>query len=121
MAGELEGAPAGPADWTVARNAAAAVLFMQAGMYMMDATSTLMSSPWTIENVAGDADKRESAARLVRQAAIVGGVYDLAAAWIAGSWWPVIGWGINAAYLQYEYSRAIKRGQASGSDGFGFQ
>lgn len=114
-------APANPADWTLVRNAAAAILFLQAGQYMMDTCSTLMSSPWTVENVAADDDKRESAQRLVRQAVVVGGAYDAAAAWVGGSWWPVLGWAVNAGYLWFEYTRAIKRGQGSGSSGFGFK
>lgn len=103
------------------RDAAAAVLFLQGGMYMMDATSTLMSSPWTVENVAADDDKRESAQRLVTHAIVVGGAYCLMSSWVGKSWWPTIGWAINAGYLGYEYRRAISRGVASGSSGFGFK
>lgn len=123
MADDIDGAHGGvnPADWTLVRNAAAAVLFLQGGMYMMDTTSTLLSSPWTIENVAADDDKKDSAKRLVRQATIVGAIFDGIAAAVAGSWWPVVGWGITAGYLQYEYRRAITAGEESGSSGFGFK
>lgn len=100
------------------RNSAAAILFMQAGMYTMDAMSTLNSSPWTSENFGADPEKAASAREYVAHALGVGLVYCGVAALIADSWWPVAGAAANAAYLLWIYERALNRAQKSGSSGW---
>lgn len=95
------------------RNAIAAVLLLQSGQYVMDTWSTLNSSPWTGENVGADPEKLESLKRYCGHAAVVSTLYCVAAAWIAGSWWPVIGAAVNNGYLAYVYSTAVQRAQAA--------
>ena len=102
------------ADLDMLRGPVGAVLFMQSGMYVMDTTSTLLSSPWTIENVGADQNKADSAKELCIHALAVSGVYDGISAIIAKSWWPILGWGANAAYLWWLYDRAIQKAQAAG-------
>ena len=95
--------------------AASAILFLQAGMYTMDAMSTLNSSPWTSENFGADKDKAASAQEYVWHALGVGTAYCIASAAIAGSWMPILGAGVNAGYLYWIYKRALQRGADSGS------
>jgi hypothetical protein len=95
--------------------AASAILFLQAGMYTMDAMSTLNSSPWTSENFGADATKAASAQEYVWHALGVGTAYCAVSAVIAGSWFPIYGAAVNAGYLWWIYQRALKRGADSGS------
>lgn len=100
------------------RRAVAGVLFLNAGMYTMDAMSTLNSSPWTSENFGADPEKAASAREYVMHALGVGTAYCTVAAVIAGSWWPIAGAVVNSAYLGWIYKRALDRAQESGSTGW---
>ena len=91
--------------------AISAVLFLQAGMYTMDAMSTLNSSPWTSENFGADPQKAQSAREYVLHALGVGTAYCAASSAIARSWWPLLGAGVNALYLFWIYERALARGR----------
>lgn len=98
--------------------AVSAVLFMQAGMYAMDAMSTLNSSPWTSENFGADAEKAKTSKEYVCHAIAVSGVFCTLSAVIAESWWPIFGAAATDVYLWWIYDRALKRGAASGSAGW---
>lgn len=100
------------------KNATAAVLFLQAGMTTLDAYSTFQSSPWTAENFGADERKAASCREYLAHAAIYSTAYCTLAAYLAGSWWPIIGSIINNAYLLWLYNRAIGRAVEAGSDGW---
>jgi hypothetical protein len=89
----------------------AGVLVLQAGQYTMDVMSTLQSSPWTAENVGADAEKVASLRHYLNNALVVSTAYCAGAAYLAESWWPIIGSVVNNAYLLYIYNSAIKRAQ----------
>ena len=103
--------------WELAetRGPVAAVLFLQSGMYAMDAMSTLNSSPWTSENFGADPDKAKSAREYVWHAIGVSGAFCIVSAMIAKSWWPILGALATDAYLWWIYNRALSRGASSGS------
>lgn len=101
------------------KNAVAALLFLQSGMYVLDAYSTLNSSPWTAESFGGDPDKVRSLKEYVGHAMVYSTVYNVAAAVIAESPWPVIGAVVNNTYLVWLYWRASRRGAKTGSEGWG--
>jgi hypothetical protein len=107
-----------PADMeTMTKRGLAGVLLLQAGQYTMDVMSALQSSPWTAENVGADAEKAESLKFYLRNALVVSTVYCAGAAYLAESWWPVIGSVINNAYLLYIYNQAIAKAKVSAANG----
>lgn len=101
-----------------AGNALAALLFMTSAMTTLDAYSTLLSSPWTAENFGADPDKTRSCKEYLKHAVIYSMAYAAAAAYIAHSWWPIIGAAIANAYLIWLYLRALDRGKVTGSQGW---
>lgn len=98
--------------------AISAVLFMQAGMYALDAMSALNSSPWTSENFGADPVKAASCKEYVTHSVVVSTAYCVASAIIAESPMPIIGAAVNNTYLYWLYHRALKRGAVSGSGGW---
>lgn len=104
-----------PSDWSLVRNATAALLFMQAGMYSLDAFSAVNSSPWTAETVGGDEKKAASMREYMYHAAMITSVFSIGGAMIAESWWPIIGGFTALAYMLFLYQRALKRGFDEGS------
>ena len=97
------------------RNTAAAILFMQAGMYSLDAFSAVNSSPWTAETVGGDEKKAGSMREYTYHAVGITVVFAVGAAVIAESWWPIIGGFLAVTYMFWLYMRALKRGFDEGS------
>jgi hypothetical protein len=95
--------------------AMAALLFLQSSTNAMDVYSALNSSPWTAESFGADPDKRASCLEYVHHSLAVTAGYSGAAAVLAGSWWPVIGWAIASAYMYWLYTRALRRAMDSGS------
>jgi hypothetical protein len=95
----------------------AGVLLLQAGQYSMDVTSTLQSSPWTAENVGADAEKADSLQFYMKQAVVVSTAYCCGAAYLAESWWPVVGAVVNNMYLWYIYKQAIQKAKDSAARG----
>lgn len=98
-----------------ARKEIAAVLFMTSSMMTLDAYSTFESSPWTAENFGADDEKAKSCKEYLAHAVGYSTVYGVASAWLAKSYWPVVGAGITNVYLIWLYLRALERGKASGS------
>ena len=96
-----------------------AVLFLTAAMTTLDAYSTLNSSPWTSENFGADEYKAASSRGYVKHAIVFSTAYSLASAMIAGNLWPLAGSAIANAYLWWLYERALARGAAAGSKGWG--
>lgn len=96
-----------------------ALLFMTSAMTTLDAYSTLNSSPWTAENFGADPSKAKSCREYVRHAIVFSSVYAFASAFIARSWWPLIGSAASNAYLYWLYERSLARGSLSGSTGWG--
>jgi hypothetical protein len=95
-----------------------AILFMDGGLYTMDAFGALNSSPWTAESFGGDPVKARLCRAYVGQAMTVSSVYAGIGAIIAGNWWPLVGSAINNLYLWYMYNGALKRAVATGSKGW---
>src|SRR5215469_3939497 len=93
----------------------AALLFMSSAMMTLDAYSTFESSPWTAENFGADPAKAASCREYLWHAVGYSMVYAAASAYIAKSWWPIIGAAISNAYLVWLYLRALDRGVSSGS------
>lgn len=96
----------------------AALLFMTSAMMTLDAYSTFESSPWTAENFGADPDKVKSCKEYLAHAVVYSMVYAIASAWLAQSWWPVIGSAITNGYLIWLYLRALDRGKVTGSKGW---
>ena len=101
------------------RRALAALLFIQSATMTLDAYSTFESSPWTAESFGGDNGKMKSAREYLKHAVGYSMSYALASSAIAGSPMPVLGAAVSNAYLVWLYERAFRRGQASGSVGWG--
>jgi hypothetical protein len=93
----------------------AALLFMTSAMMTLDAYSTFESSPWTAENFGADPEKAKSCREYLWHAVGFSMLYAAASAYIAHSWWPIIGAAISNAYLVWLYLRALERGGISGS------
>lgn len=99
-------------------NALAALLFMTSAMTTLDAYSTLLSSPWTAENFGADPDKTRSCREYLTHAVVYSMAYAVFSAYIAHSWWPILGAAIANAYLIWLYLRALDRGKVTGSQGW---
>jgi hypothetical protein len=99
-------------------NALAALLFMTSAMTTLDAYSTLESSPWTAENFGADPQKAKSCKEYLCHAVVYSMAYAAASAYIAHSWWPIMGAVVSNAYLIWLYLRALDRGKVTGSQGW---
>jgi hypothetical protein len=99
-------------------NALAALLFMTSAMTTLDAYSTLLSSPWTAENFGADPDKTKSCREYLTHAVVYSMAYAAASAFIAQSWWPIVGSVVANVYLIWLYLRALDRGKVTGSHGW---
>ena len=109
---------AGDVGFSNGRRAVSALLFMQAGMYSLDAMSTLNSSPWTSENFGADPVRAKTAREYVWHAIGVGSGYCVLSAIVAGPdyfIWPILGAFANGVYLYWIYDRALKRAQQTGN------
>lgn len=98
----------------------ASLLALTAAMTTFDAFSTLMSSPWTAENVGADAEKARSAREYYRHAVGFSMLNAVAAGMVAGpgiGWFPVIGAAVANVYLVWLYERAIHRAEGTGYTG----
>lgn len=95
--------------------AVAALLFMTSAMMTLDAYSTFESSPWTAENFGADHAKAKSCREYLWHAVGYSFTYAVASAFIAKSWWPIIGSAIANIYLVWLYLRALDRGRNAGS------
>lgn len=93
----------------------AAVLFLQSINSAMDTMSALNSSPWTSENFGADPEKAKTSREYVAHSIAVSGAMCVLAAYVAKSWWPIIGMALTNAYLWWIYDRALSRGACSGS------
>lgn len=109
----------GGGEGAASGRAVAALLFMTSAMTTLDAYSTLNSSPWTSENFGADPDKAKSCREYVRHAIVFSSAYAVFAAYIAGSWWPLLGSAASNGYLYWLYERALSRGAKAGSSGWG--
>lgn len=94
-----------------------ALLFLTAGMTTFDAYSTLMSSPWTAENVGADPDKAKSIAQYVAHAVVFSMAYAGASSYLSESPMPIIGAAIANVYLWWIYQRATRRALDTGYTG----
>lgn len=99
--------------------AISALLFIQSSTNAMDVYSALNSSPWTAQSFGADPEKRAACLEYVYHSLAVTAFYSGAAALLAGSWWPVIGWALASGYMYWLYVRALQRAQDSGSTGWG--
>jgi hypothetical protein len=99
----------------------AAILFLQASTNAMDVFSAVNSSPWTAENFGGDQAKSASVREYVWHGVGLTVFYIVGASVLARSWWPIFGGGVTLAYMYFLYSRALERGAARQSQGWGTQ
>lgn len=105
-------------DYQSLKDAFAALLFLDGGLYVMDAFGALNSSPWTSENFGADPVKAQSARYYVMQALIVSNVYSAIAAIISHRIWPLLGSGLNSTFLWYTYRNALARAESTGAAGW---
>lgn len=99
--------------------AVAAILFVQSSTNAMDVYSALNSSPWTAESFGGDERKREACLEYVHHSLAVTAFYNVTAALLARSIWPLIGWALASGYMYWLYTRALARAVESGSQAWG--
>lgn len=99
-------------------NALAALLFMTSAMMTLDAYSTLESSPWTAENFGADPNKAKSCKEYLTHAVVYSMGYAIVSAYLAKSFWPIVGAVVSNAYLIWLYLRALDRGKTTGSSGW---
>lgn len=99
-------------------NAAGATLFMVAIAASIDTASALNSSPWTAENFGADPDKARSCREYVYWSIAISEGMGALSSWISKSWWPLLGTTLAAGLLWFLYERALRRAQASGSQGW---
>lgn len=99
----------------VHRRTLGALLFIAASTNVVDVFSAVNSSPWTAQSFGGDPEKAESCRRYVRHAMVIAGAYSGAAAWIARSWWPVVGAVVAESYMWWLYEDALGRAGETGS------
>lgn len=99
------------------RRSVGALLFLTSGMTTFDAYSTLMSSPWTAENVGADPEKAASIREYVNHAIAFSMIYAFASAMIAESAMPLIGAAVANLYLWWIYQRATMRAEGLGYTG----
>ncbi len=97
-----------------ATGVASALLMVGAGTNVYDAFSAVMSSPWSTEKFTGDAEEERMAREYVTHALVISGAYAAIGAWLARSWWPIVGAAGVAAYMYWLYARALSRSQAVG-------
>jgi hypothetical protein len=83
--------------------------------------SSLTSSPWTMENFGADEQRAKSARYYVAAAAVISGGIGLGYAWLAGSWWPLIGVVVASGGFVVIYLLALARGKAAGNMGWAAQ
>jgi len=96
------------------KNAAGAMLFLQAVTTVYDAISAVNSSPLTAERYGADPQQAASAMEYTYQGMALSGMYCIGAALVSGSWWPILGAIPADIYLYWLYRRAIKRAQERG-------
>lgn len=99
--------------------ALAAVLLIQSATNSMDVFSALNSSPWTAQSFGADEEKRDACLEYVHHSLVFTAAFNGAAAVLAKSWWPVIGWAFASAYMYWLYIRALQRAVDSHSTGWG--
>ena len=101
---------------------AAALLLLTSGMTTFDAYSTLMSSPWTAENVGADPEKAASAREYYKHAVVFSMLLAVGAAAVSGQGagvFALVGATVANAYLIWLYERAIRRAEeADGQSDF---
>lgn len=97
------------------RRTMSALLFIAASTNVVDVFSAVNSSPWTAQSFGGDPEKAESCRRYVRHAMVIAGAYSVTAAWIARSWWPIVGAVAAEAYMWYLYEEALGKAAETGS------
>lgn len=99
----------------VGKNALAAVMFMGAGTNVYDAFSAVMSSPWSTEKFTNDPEEERMARQYVCHAMVISWIYASVGAYIARSWWPIIGAALATVYMYWLYNRALVRSQSADS------
>lgn len=97
------------------RRTLGALLFIAASTNVVDVFSAVNSSPWTAQSFGGDPEKAESCRKYVRHAMVIAGAYSAAAAWIARSWWPIVGAVAAEGYMWWLYDDALNKAVETGS------
>lgn len=80
--------------------------------------SSLMSSPWTVENFGADEKRAGSAIRYAIEAGIVNVAMGTGASILVQSWWPLGGTMLVSAYFLTKYVHAVRVGKRAGNTGW---
>jgi hypothetical protein len=88
------------------------VLILTAADAAFNAYGALNSSPWTVENVAGDKAKAQTSVKYVYIAGAVNTGIGILASLITGELWPLIGTTIIVIFMTMVYANARKNGVA---------
>jgi hypothetical protein len=96
-------------------------MFMAACGIGFEVMSALNSSPWTAENFGADETKARSCREYTAISIGINLVLGTGTSLLVGSWWPLAGVMSISLFMWWIYNRAIARGQASGSSGWGGQ
>lgn len=105
-------------DLGAASKPAAGVLFLVAVDASLNAYSSINSSPWTSENFGGDPDKAAACRKYVYIADTASLGLGALGAWIAGSWWPLVGAIVVVGLMHYLYVAALAKAQENSSTGW---
>jgi len=105
-------------DLTAASRPAAGVLFLVAVDASLNAYSSINSSPWTSENFGADPERAATCRKYVLLADGASLALGALGAGIAGNLWPLFGAVVVVVFMHYLYTRALKKAQESGSDGW---
>jgi hypothetical protein len=92
------------------------VLILTAADAAFNAYGALNSSPWTVENVAGNKEKANSSVKYVYIAGGVNTGIGILASLITGELWPLIGTTLIVIFMTMVYANARKNAIAKQSD-----
>ena len=100
---------------TKSETALAGVLLLTAADAAFNAYGALNSSPWTVENVAGEQGKAQSSVKYVIIAGIANTGIGIVASLVTDSIWPLIGTTVIVIFMSLVYAHARKSAVANKS------
>jgi hypothetical protein len=96
---------------------AAGLLLMSWGS-SFEVISAVNSSPWTAENFGADEKRAKSSMLYTYIGVLISLGLTSGAALLAGSWAPIVGWGMITLVMIYLYQRAIRIGRENNHTGW---
>lgn len=100
------------------RRALGGLLFLEGAQYTVDVYSAVNSSPWTAEHFGASEQDEKSLRKYVYHAIVQAAFFNLIAAVIAGTAWPLLGMVLEDAYMYYLYHNAIQTSKAKTQSGW---